>query len=172
MRKNEGFTLIELMIVVAIMAIIAAVAAPGLQRARLSSNESSVVGSVRAINSAETAYAASCGGGGYAQSLADLGLPAPGGQPFVGPDLVGGTKSGYTLVVTNLAGALSVLPAASTCNGASADSVDRYHASAVPLTLGSTGQRSFASDDRGTIYQDVTGVAIANPIPAGTQMLQ
>src|ERR687892_200593 len=97
--NNKGFTLIELLIVVA---IIAAIAVPGLLRARIAGNEASAVGSLRAVNSANLNWMTNCAAGrGYATSLANpCEAPTSGGQPFISPDLSASgtiTKSGYTI---------------------------------------------------------------------------
>ena len=81
-------------------------------------------------------------------------------------------KSGYTVSLALETGSAIVTLAANTCNGAAANAMSSYHGTTTPVTVGSTGQRSFATDSRGTIYYDMTGAAIANPIPAATKVLQ
>jgi type IV pilus assembly protein PilA len=151
MRKQKGFSLIELLIVVAIILIIAAIAIPNLLRARMAANEASAVASIRTINTAEVTYNSTYPTVGFG-TLSNIGAAAGICTPssttacLIDSVLTLGTKSGYTFAATSAGGPPAVT----------------YYATGVPITVNQTGIRSFCSYEDAVLRVQPTGAAIAS----------
>jgi prepilin-type N-terminal cleavage/methylation domain-containing protein len=152
-QKQKGFSLIELLIVVAIILIIAAIAIPNLLRAKIAANEASAVGSTRTVVTAEISFTNSFGQG-FAPALSNLGGATPCTAAYANaclldPILSGGTKSGYTFKAVPNGGA-----------GTTISPYTGFEANATPLAVGTTGQRAFCADQTGVLHFNTTGGAI------------
>ena len=149
-KQSRGFSLIELLIVVAIILIIAAIAIPNLLRSRISANEASAVGSLRTLNTAEITYNTSYPSAGFTCTLSALGPPSgntsasSSAAGLVDSTLANGVKSGYSFA---LSGCGSNVP------------VPTYESTGAPVSPGTTGQRYFCSDASGVIKFDPSSTA-------------
>ncbi len=126
---RKGFTLVEIMIVVAIIILLAAIAIPNLLRARLNANEAAAIGGMRTLSTALESYRAAQTSPAYPTALTVLSAATP---AYIDSTLGAGSKQGYSYSFTR-------------------DSANEYTISATPITTGVTGSRSFVLDETGVI---------------------
>jgi prepilin-type N-terminal cleavage/methylation domain-containing protein len=139
MKRRKGFTLVEIMIVVAIIALLAAIAISNLLRARVNANETTAQATLKTLSTAAESFA-SANGGNYPTAIADLTGATP---PYINENYIG-NRQGYTFVYAT-------------------STAVAYLFTAVPITLGTTGTRSFAICTGGILREAVGGAAPACP---------
>jgi prepilin-type N-terminal cleavage/methylation domain-containing protein len=164
--QERGFSLIELLIVIAIILVIAAIAIPSLIHSRIAANEASAVYSIRTINTAQTTYATTYPYAGYADQLSKLGAPVSGPTSetnagvldwVLGCSTATCSKSGYDFSIANVTSGGPGMPIVS------------YSVYGVPKSFGVSGNHGFCSDDMNPVLMDPNG---ANNPPVCTLPLQ
>ena len=155
LASPNGFTLMELLIVIAIILILMLMAIPTIGSLKKKANETSAINSMQVINKAQIQYQSTYPTNGFACSLPALGgdpgsgAPSPTSAQILQQDLASGDKSGYVFTIAN-------------CTKITVNGQDRYtgyEVTAVPETVGKTGDRGFCSDQFGTIKQDPAGTS-------------
>ena len=152
-KRRNGFTLMELLIVIAIILILMLMAIPTIGSLKKQANETSAIQSIRAITQAQLQYESTFPSNGYASTLAALGgdpkagPPTPQASQMLQGDLSTGIKSGYIFSIGNI----------TKVNLSGTDRVTGYQVNAIPQTVGQTGNRGFCSDQFGTIKADPAG---------------
>ena len=151
MRDSRGFTLVELLLVIAIIGILATISIANYQYARLRGSETAAVGALSAINKAQFTYMQTCGRQKFAPSLTSLGKPNPGSNvPFLSPDLTSADqieKSGYRIQMSGT----QVLEPLQTCTGDTP--LESYQITADPLVENTTGKRYYGTNVTLVIYE-------------------
>lgn len=167
MNKQKGFSLIELLIVVAIILIIAAIAVPNLLRSRMAANEASAAGSLRSIATANVTYTTTYNAG-FAGELSHMGPPAAPPATSDAADLLDSALSGI-LPVPAVGNAVksgyvfAYIPGNGTA-GDPGDPIGTYSTSATPVTPGSTGQSTFCIDQTNVVKKDTAGAALVGAL--------